>query len=506
MFPDLAQITRRIRAGNLTAEALVAQSLEAIKTKNQSVNAFSDVYAEEALAAARRCDREAAEGRWRGPLHGVPIGVKDLFLTEGRRTARGSVAFRDYVPDRSAPIVERIEAAGAIIVGKTTTTELGWSGSSVSELYGPTRNPWNTALTSGGSSSGSAAAIAAGMVPCALGSDGGGSVRIPAAFCGIFAMKGSLARIPTYPWSATEMLSHAGPMTRTAADSAFLFNLLKGPDPRDHNALPDDGLDYVADGIDPAGLKIAFAPTLFGVEVAPEVARTVADAVAKIGDALGRAPVEVAPDWQDPIRIFETLWVAGRGQAYGRSAALDGFGSGFRARVEASQAYDLADYLDATKARADFAGAVHGFFEGYDLLLLPTVPILPFDAELEAPPDHPSGSAVLRWTGWTPFTYPFNLSGNPAASMPVGFSSTGLPIGLQVVGRRHADLTVLSFCRALEAAFPCQLAGDVAEGRPSEGRGKTPEAVAEPGTVAENVAETVSENVNQYTNNVEAKR
>ena len=476
MFPSLTEISRRIRFGSLSAESLVAQSFKAIKAKNQSVNAFSDIFEDDALATARACDREAAAGHWRGPLHGVPIGVKDLFLTAGRRTARGSAAFRDYVPDSSAPIIERIEAAGAIIVGKTTTTELGWSGSSVSDLYGPTRNPWNTRLTSGGSSSGSAAAVAAGMVPCTLGSDGGGSVRIPAAFCGIFAMKGSLARIPTAPWSATEMLSHAGPMTRTAEDSAFLFNLLKGPDPRDHNALPDDGRDYLADRIDPAGLKIAYAPTLFGVEVDPEVERVVADAVARIGNRLGRAAVEVAPDWADPIAIFETLWVAGRGQAYGRLANQEAFSEGFRALIEASQRYDLADYLDAMKARAGFAARVHGFFEEVDLLLLPTVPILPFPAELEAPADCHGASQVLRWTAWTPFTYPFNLSGNPAASMPVGFSSSGLPIGLQVVGRRHADLAVLSFCRALESAFPCQLASDATEGDALEGAADTLEA------------------------------
>ena len=484
MFPGLVQIAREIRSKRLTAEALVTWSLESIKAKNQSVNAFSDVYAEESLAAARACDRDAAEGRWHGPLHGVPIGVKDLFLTKGRRTARGSAAYRDFVPEHSAPIVERVEAAGAIVVGKTTTTELGWSGSSVSELYGATRNPWNTRLTSGGSSSGSAAAVAAGMVPCALGSDGGGSVRIPASFCGIFAMKGSLARIPTYPWSATEMLSHAGPMTRSAEDSAFLFNLLKGPDPRDHNALPDDGFDYMTDSVDLADLRIAYAPSLFGVAVDPEVARVVADGVALVGETLGADAVEIEPGWQDPIRIFETLWVAGRGQAYGGSGAKagQGFGRGFQALVEASQSYSLADYLDAMKARAQFAAEVHGFFETYDLLLLPTVPILPFDAELEAPPDCQCRSEVLRWTGWTPFTYPFNLSGNPAASLPVGFSASGLPIGLQVVGPRHADLQVLSFCRALEAALPCRFASDGAADDAAEsglpaGRGKTPENV-----------------------------
>ena len=477
MVPSLVRLVDDLRSGSLTSEGLVGRSLDAIKAKNRSINAFSDVYAEAALATARACDREAAEGHARGPLHGIPVGVKDLFLTAGRRTARGSVAYRDFVPDESAPIIERIEAAGAIIIGKTTTTELGWSGSSVSELYGPTRNPWNTALTSGGSSSGSAAAVAAGMVPCALGSDGGGSVRIPAAFCGIFAMKGSLARIPTHPWSATEMLSHAGPMTRSAEDSALLFNLLKGPDPRDHNALPDDGHDYLRDGVDPRGLKIAYAPSLFSVEVDPEVARVIAASVATIGAALDRAPIEISPDWQDPIRIFETLWVAGRGQAYGRPGAGDGksFGSGFRALVRASESYSLVDYLDAMKARARFAASIHEFFTDYDLLLLPTVPILPFAAELEAPPDCVGASEVLRWTGWTPFTYPFNLSGNPAASLPVGFSASGLPIGLQVVGRRHADLAVLSFCRALEAVFPCQLASDAEDDGTPEGRGNAPQ-------------------------------
>jgi len=477
MFLGLARLSELLRSKQLSAEALVCQSLNTIKTKNQTVNAFSDLYEESALAAARACDREVAEGKWRGPLHGIPIGVKDLFLTKGRRTARGSIAFRDYMPDENAPIVERVEAAGAIIVGKTTTTEMGWSGSSVSDLYGPTRNPWNTRLTSGGSSSGSAAAVAAGMVPCALGSDGGGSMRIPASFCGIFAMKGSLARIPTYPWSATEMLSHAGPLTRTAEDSAILFNLLKGPDPRDHLALPDDGLDYLNGKINPERLKVAYAPTLFSTEVDREVERVVAGSIGKIESALGIEAVEVKPGWQDPIRIFETLWVAGRGVAYGRLVANpdECFGRGFRALVQASQAYSLADYLDAMKARAQFAATIHSFFQDYDLLLMPTVPILPFEAELEAPPNCHGKSEILPWTAWTPFTYPFNLSGNPAASLPVGMSSTGLPIGLQVVGRRHADLEVLAFCRALEATFPCQLAGETEEGPLQAGRGNAHE-------------------------------
>ncbi|MFV1981435.1 MAG: amidase, partial [Rhodothermia bacterium] len=272
---DLSQAIQQIANREVTSEELVRDSVDAIRRLNPAINAFVDTYFEESLETARECDSDARKNRWRGPLHGIPFGVKDLFLTKNRRTTRGSVAFQNFVPSEDAPIVERVEAAGAIMMGKTTTTELGWSGSSVSELFGPTRNPWNTGLTSGGSSGGSAAAIASGMVPFALGSDGGGSVRIPAAFCGIFAMKGSLGRIPAYPWSATEMLSHAGPMTRTATDSTILFDLLKGPDPRDHLSLPDDTVDYLDGTIDGASLRVAYAPTLFGFDVDDEVAHAV---------------------------------------------------------------------------------------------------------------------------------------------------------------------------------------------------------------------------------------
>jgi len=449
---DLSHAIQRISNREVTSEQLVSDSIDATRLLNPAINAFADTYFEESLEAARACDRDARKNRWRGPLHGIPFGVKDLFLTKNRRTTRGSVAFQNFVPDESAPIVERIEAAGAIMMGKTTTTELGWSGSSVSELFGPTRNPWDTELTSGGSSGGSAAAVASGMVPFALGSDGGGSVRIPAAFCGIFAMKGSLGRVPAYPWSATEMLSHAGPMTRTATDSTILFDLLKGPDPRDHQSLPGDPLAYVDQRIDSTTLKVAFAPTLFGFDVHDEVAHSVLEGVSRIEQGLGITAEIVEPQWRDPIKIFETLWVAGRGTAYGQGVTdlETGFGKGFRDLVIGSRDYTLADYLDAMKKRAEFAAQVHGFFEMYDLLLLPTVPILPFEAELEAPRDMADRSSVLPWTAWTPFTYPFNLSGNPAASIPVGLSSRGLPIGLQVVGRRHLDSVVLAFCRAME--------------------------------------------------------
>lgn len=430
----------------------MVQCFATIKSKNSTLNAFSDIYEDDALSIADQRDEQAKKGKILGSLHGVPVGVKDLFYVKDRRTARGSAAFKNFVPSETAPIVERLEAAGAIIVGKTTTTEMGWSGSSASEYYGSTRNPWNASLTSGGSSSGSASALASGMVPMALGSDGGGSVRIPAAFCGHFALKGSLARIPTYPWSATEMLSHAGPMTLTAADSALLFDILKGPDPRDHHALPDDGLCYCSAKVDMTKLRVAYAPTLFDVAVDDEVDRVVQDSVDRLQDTFGISVETVSPDWDDPIRIFETLWVAGRGVAYGKQAngAADGFGSGFANLVRQSRKFDLEDYLDATRARSVYAAQIHRFFESFDILLMPTIPILPFDAELEAPAGMGSNSEILPWTGWTPFTYPFNITGNPAASIPAGLSRTGMPVGLQVIGPRYCDASVLAFCRDLE--------------------------------------------------------
>ncbi|MBD9627943.1 amidase [Ensifer sp. ENS06] len=446
---SVLSLSAAIASGELTSEALVRECLARIARLNPILNAFSQVFEQKALEEAQACDREAAQGRFRGPLHGIPMGVKDLFFVEGQLCQRGSNAYKNFAPKATAPIVQRMIDAGSIIIGKTTTTEMGWSGSGFSEFYGPTRNPWNPDLTSGGSSSGSGAALGARMVPFTLGSDGGGSVRIPAAFCGVFAMKGSLGRVPTWPWSATETLSHAGPMTVSAKDSALLFNIAKGPDPLDHQALPDDNADYT-DARLAKSLRIGFVPSLFGFEVTAEIDRVVREAVDALSGSLGIEIRPISLEWEDPIKIFETLWIAGRGVAYGAQSDLSNFGSGFRALVEASARYGLADYLSGARARAEFAGHVHALFDEIDLLLLPTVPVEPFSAEREAPEGFESPSQVLAWTGWTPFTYPFNLSGNPAASLPCGLTKNGLPVGLQVVGRRHADALVMAFCQQAE--------------------------------------------------------
>lgn len=455
--PDVLGASQQMHAGELSSEALVARCLENIKTHNPTLNAFGDVYAEQALEDAHQCDLERQQGVLRGPLHGIPFGIKDLFSTAGLRTTKGSLTSLDNVPDSDAPIIARLKQAGAILIGKTATTEFGWTGSSYSRVFGHGRNPWDPRLTSGGSSSGSAISVAARMVPAALGSDGGGSVRIPGAFCGIFALKASLGRIPTWPWSATEMLSHAGPMTRTVRDSALLFDLLSGPDARDHQALPAKTESWLERCDAPlAPLRVRYSPTLFNTPVDDHIAACVEQAVEHIAHALPVTLTARSLAWSTPFDTFDTLWSGGRGVAYGSALKqqLDKLDPGFAALIERAQHLDLADYLAAQKQRAAFANQVHALFDEVDLLITPTLPILPFAADRHVPETQPAGESGVEWARWTPFTWPFNLSGNPAATLPCGFTPEGLPVGLQVVGRRYAEADVLQFCAALEALMP----------------------------------------------------
>lgn len=456
-MPDILTAAQQIRQGKRSSVALVSLCLQRIKTHNTTLNAFGDVFAEAALREAAACDREITAGKCRGPLHGVPFGIKDLFATAGLRTSKGSLISLQNVPDADAPIIARLKSAGAILLGKTATTEFGWSGSSYSRLFGHGRNPWNTALTSGGSSSGSAISVAAHLVPGALGSDGGGSVRIPGAFCGLFALKASLGRIPTWPWSATEMLSHAGPMTRTVRDSALLFDLLSGPDSRDHQALPAKEESWLARCDLPLPhFRVAYASTLFNTPVDPAIAAVVSQAVERITEALAIDVISCQPEWESPFDTFNTLWTGGRGVAYGSALCdqLEQLDPGFATLITRASEISLADYLSALKSRAAFATQVHALFDRVDLLLLPTLPIQPFVADRHTPPEQAEGNSGEEWARWTPFTWPFNLSGNPAATIPCGFTPEGLPVGLQVVGRRYAEGDVLQFCAALEAIMP----------------------------------------------------
>jgi aspartyl-tRNA(Asn)/glutamyl-tRNA(Gln) amidotransferase subunit A len=450
-----ATLIKLYREGALSPVEATLAALKRIEQHNEALNAFCLVDGEAALEAALR-----SEERWRikaprGRLDGVPVSIKDLVLTRGWPTRRGSKAIDPEQPwDEDAPAVARLREHGAVLLGKTTTPEFGWKGVTDSPLTGITRNPWDPARTPGGSSGGAAAAVATGMGALAVGTDGGGSIRIPAGFTGIFGLKPSFGRVPAYPLSPFGTLSHLGPMTRTVEDAALMLTVLAEPDPRDWYALPADGTDYT-NGLDGgvADLRIAFSPTLGGHRVDPEIAALVAAAARSFAE-LGAAVEEAEPELPDCAAAFRTHWYAGAANL------LSGFTEDQKALMDPSlveiaaegAGYALLDYLAAVRTREAVGVAMNRFHQRYDLLLTPSLPIPAFEAGLEQPPDDDRG----RWVDWTPFTYPFNLSRQPAASVPCGLTGVGLPAGLQIVGPLHADALVLRAARAYErtTSFP----------------------------------------------------
>ncbi|MGH3388831.1 MAG: amidase [Actinomadura sp.] len=443
------------RAGRLSPVEATEAVLARIEEADPAVNAYCLVTADEALAAAR-----ASAERWRrgepcGLLDGVPISIKDVLLTRGRPTLRGSRTIDPGGPwPDDSPAVARVREHGAVLVGKTTTPEFGWKGVTDNPLTGVTRNPWDPSRTPGGSSGGAAAAVALGMAPLALGTDGGGSVRIPAGFTGVFAHKPTYGRVPVFPASPFGTLAHVGPITWSVADAELLLDVISAPDSRDWSALPPP---VATPEPQISELRIAFSPTLGFAAVDPEVAALVAAAAAVFGD-LGAHVDMVDPSFDDPVEAFHVLWFAGAAKSVesldaAQRARLD---PGLREICALGEQYSAVDYLTATACRMELGRIMGRFHEEYDLLLTPTLPIPAFAAGLEVPAGQTAsdGRAGRRWTEWTPFTYPFNMTQQPAASVPAGLTAAGLPVGLQIVGPRHADARVLAACRAFEQAMP----------------------------------------------------
>jgi aspartyl-tRNA(Asn)/glutamyl-tRNA(Gln) amidotransferase subunit A len=425
--------------------------LARIEARDATTNAYCLVRGEDALAAARASERRWRAGEPEGQLDGVPVSVKDLLLTRGWPTLRGSRTIEAAGPwDADAPAVARLREHRAVLLGKTTTPEFGWKGVTDSPLTGVTRNPWDLARTAGGSSGGSAAAVASGLGPLSVGTDGGGSIRIPACFCGIVGLKPTHGRVPVYPPSTFGTLSHVGPMARTVADAALLLDVLSAPDHRDPLALGRQA-SVSLEGARVSGLRVAYSPALGYAKVDPEVAAAVRRAVTALESAGARVTL-ADPGFADPIDAFRVLWYAGAAQLVndvppGRRALID---PGLAEVAAAGRRYSALDYLQALRERAALGIAMGAFHQAYDLLVTPAEPIVAFEAGAEVP----TGSAGSRWMSWTPFTYPFNMTHQPAATVPCGFSAAGLPIGVQVVGPRHADALVLSACAAIEAALP----------------------------------------------------
>ena len=456
--PSLMPATELIahyRAGELSPVEAAEAALSRIEALNPKLNAFNLVDAEAALAAARESEARWQRGEPCGLLDGVPLSVKDILLTKGWPTLRGSRTIdpqQDW--DEDAPAVERVREHGAVLLGKTTTPEFGWKGVTDSPLTGITRNPWNPDKTPGGSSGGAAAAVATGMGALAFGTDGGGSIRIPAGFTGVFGIKPSFGRVAAYPLSPFGTLSHVGPIARTVSDAALMLTAIAGPDVRDPYSFQFAPLNFPGDldrGIE--GLRVAFSPTLGGKPVDPEIANLVEIAARRFAE-LG-AEVDVAePTLPDCGAIFRTLWFAGAGYILASlsEAQRELLDPGFREIATAGTKIGLLDYLAAVRAREALTQTMKAFHhEGWDLLLTPSLPIPAFDAGLEQPPGQD------RWVDWTPFTYPFNMTGQPAASIPCGLTEAGLPAGLQIVGPYFADDLVLRAARAFEAVAPFAL-------------------------------------------------
>lgn len=456
-FTPAYELAGRIRSRDLSPVELMEACLARIEDVNPALNAFIAMRPDEALAEAHAMADRIAGGDDPGPLAGLPLGVKELEDAEGFRSTYASVPFKDNWPERDSVQVERLRKAGAIVLGKTNAPEFGYTAFTRNLLFGVTRNPWNPERTPGGSSGGTSAAIASGMVPIATGSDGGGSVRIPACYTGCFGLKPTFGRVPRGPF---KMLTWGdtvcpGPITRTVRDAALYMDAIVGAHPADPDSLPHPGLSYVEviEGL-PQKLRIAWSPTLGFARVQKDVMREVREAV-HVFEKLGHNVEELGEGFPDPGLAW--AMVAG-GEVYAQIVDLieehrSEFGRGFLAGTERAREVTPDKYGAAQRVRADLVNFLWHLFDRYDLLLTPTLATEAFDARGKMPPDI-DGEPVQNPLAFLPFTYPFNLSGHPAATVRAGLTDSGLPAGLQIVAPRHREDLVLQAAYAYEQKRP----------------------------------------------------
>ena len=456
-FMSARELSRAIRGRRVSAVEVAEAFYRRIEALDPQLHSYLALCPEQAMADARAADDAVARGWALGPLHGIPISIKDLEMSKGIPTTLGSALFRDRTPEVDSVVVERVKAAGAVVLGKTNTPEFGQSGTTENELGEPCRNPWNTAYTPGGSSGGAGAALAAGLCAIATGSDGGGSIRIPASFSGVFGIKPSQGRVPRYGGygrPAANHFSQSGPMTRTVADTALLLQVLAGPDSRDPGSIRETPPDFSAGlclGV--RGMRLAWSPDLGYAGVDPEVAAVTARA-ARVFEELG-AVVEDAPlRLDDPFDAFFDVFATAAYTSYGHllEQHRGEFSPPGLRSIEHGAGVTGAG-LSRALLRVDQLGRqMEDFFDTYDLLLTPTMATPAF--EIGQRPAVIGGKEVDPHWGFLPFTYPINMTGQTASSVPCGFSSDGLPIGLHIIGPRRAEAKVLQASAAFENARP----------------------------------------------------
>ena len=456
-YMSAIELSQAIRQRQVSSVEVTELFYERIGRLDSRLNSYLALCPEQALADARAADDAVARGWALGPLHGIPISIKDLEMSKGIPTTMGSALFRDRTPEIDSVVVERVKAAGAVVLGKTNTPEFGQSGTTENKVSEPCRNPWNTGRTPGGSSGGAGAALAAGLCTIATGSDGGGSIRIPAAFSGVFGIKPTQHRVPRYGGygrPAANHFSQSGPMSRTVADTALLLQVLAGPDSRDPNSIKESPPDFSAGlrrGV--AGMRIAWTPDYGYAAVDPEVAEITARA-ARAFQELG-ATVEDAPlNLEDPFDAFFDVFATATYTSYAHllEEHRDEFSEPGLYSLEHGATVDGAR-LSRALHRVDVLGRqMEDFFDTYDLLLSPTMPTPAF--EIGRKPSVIGGREVDPMWGFIPFTFPINMTGQTASSVPCGFSSDGLPIGLHIIGPRRAEARVLQASAAFERARP----------------------------------------------------
>lgn len=472
-YTPAVELASRIRRGELSPVEVVDACLSRIDDRNDAINAFVYLAADQAREAAREAERAVESGAHLGPLHGVPVAIKDLNDVGGMPTTDGSVPLKDNVPSDSEPLVARLEAGGAIILGKTNTPEFGHKGTTDNQLFGPTSTPFAPGRNSGGSSGGSAAAVADGMVPLAQGTDGGGSIRIPSSFSGCYGIKPTWRRVPRRyrpdGFSHTPF-SDAGPHARSVEDAALMLSVMVGQHPVDPLTAPDDGTDFVAATREPIdGVSIAYSPNLDVFPVDERVAGIVDDA-AYAFERAGATVTEVTMGFDRSREEIADSWMAGFEVGYAETAVnlqesmgveylgadRDDASPAFIELIEAGNEYSAVAYKRADIVRTEVFEAVQRIFEEYDLLVAPTLAVPPVenadDGETLGPTEV-AGEPVDPLIGWC-LTYPFNMTGHPAANVPAGFTSDGLPVGMQIIGRRFDEPAVLAASAAFERARP----------------------------------------------------